>query len=146
LQSQHPKIKLYEPSSNTIRVHATRIRQERVVWSPPSGRSWRESRCPLRKRIEASLDAYRERLLPFVPGQTREEKLAKFGVLFATRFRCGLCRAHARLKAAKRFSSLLNEIALPRSTALLKFQQQSGQSGNPGADFRTLQPRHQVNP
>jgi TetR/AcrR family transcriptional repressor of nem operon len=35
-----------------------------------------------RKRIEALLDAHRERLLPFVPGQTREEKLAKFGVLF----------------------------------------------------------------
>ena len=37
---------------------------------------------PVRKRIEALLDAYRERLLPFVPGRTREEKLAKFGVLF----------------------------------------------------------------
>ena len=44
------------------------------------------ARKPLsvRKRIEASLDAYRERLLPFVPGQTREEKLAKFGVLFSS--------------------------------------------------------------
>lgn len=37
---------------------------------------------PVRKRIEALLDAYRERLLPFVPGQTREEKLTKFGLLF----------------------------------------------------------------
>ena len=36
----------------------------------------------LRKRIDALLDAYRERLLPFAPGQTREEKLAKFSVLF----------------------------------------------------------------
>jgi TetR/AcrR family transcriptional repressor of nem operon len=36
----------------------------------------------VRKRIEALLDAHRERLLPFVPAQTREEKLAKFGVLF----------------------------------------------------------------
>ncbi|HEU0173355.1 MAG TPA: TetR/AcrR family transcriptional regulator [Blastocatellia bacterium] len=36
----------------------------------------------VRRRIEASLEAYRERLLPFVPGQTREEKLAKFGLLF----------------------------------------------------------------
>lgn len=36
----------------------------------------------LRKRIEALLDAYRERLLPFVPGKTREDRLAKFGVLF----------------------------------------------------------------
>jgi TetR/AcrR family transcriptional regulator, transcriptional repressor for nem operon len=42
------------------------------------------ARKPLsvRKRIEALLDAYRERLLPFVPGQTREEKRAKFQLLF----------------------------------------------------------------
>jgi TetR/AcrR family transcriptional repressor of nem operon len=42
------------------------------------------ARKPLsvRKRIEASREAYRERLLPFVPGQTREEKLAKFELLF----------------------------------------------------------------
>ena len=38
---------------------------------------------PVRKRIEALLDAYREKLLPFVPGQTREEKLTKCFVLFA---------------------------------------------------------------
>jgi TetR/AcrR family transcriptional repressor of nem operon len=38
----------------------------------------------VRKRIEASLEAYRERLLPFVPGQTREEKLAKVQLLFAS--------------------------------------------------------------
>ena len=44
------------------------------------------ARKPLsvRKRIEALLDAYRERLLPFVPGQTREERLAKFSLLFAS--------------------------------------------------------------
>jgi TetR/AcrR family transcriptional regulator, transcriptional repressor for nem operon len=36
----------------------------------------------VRKRIEALLDAYRERLLPFVPGQTREEKVARFQLLF----------------------------------------------------------------
>jgi TetR/AcrR family transcriptional regulator, transcriptional repressor for nem operon len=42
------------------------------------------TRKPLsvRKRIEASREAYRERLLPFIPGQTREEKLAKFDLLF----------------------------------------------------------------
>jgi TetR/AcrR family transcriptional repressor of nem operon len=42
------------------------------------------ARKPLsvRKRIEASLEAYRERLMPFVPGQTREEKLAKCRLLF----------------------------------------------------------------
>jgi TetR/AcrR family transcriptional repressor of nem operon len=44
------------------------------------------ARKPLsvRKRIEASQDAYRERLLPFVPGKTREEKVAKFLVLFSS--------------------------------------------------------------
>src|SRR5205807_1264274 len=36
----------------------------------------------VRKRIEALLDGYRERLLPFVPGQTREEKHAKLKLLF----------------------------------------------------------------
>jgi TetR/AcrR family transcriptional repressor of nem operon len=44
------------------------------------------ARKPLsvRKRIEASIDAYRERLLPFVPGQTREEKLTKCRLLFSS--------------------------------------------------------------
>jgi TetR/AcrR family transcriptional repressor of nem operon len=44
------------------------------------------ARKPLsvRKRIEASLDAYRERLLPFVPGKTREEKLTKCRLLFSS--------------------------------------------------------------
>jgi TetR/AcrR family transcriptional regulator, transcriptional repressor for nem operon len=36
----------------------------------------------VRRRIEALLEAYRERLLPFMPGQTREEKLAKCRLLF----------------------------------------------------------------
>ncbi len=42
------------------------------------------ARKPLsvRRRVEASLEAYRERLLPFVPGQTREERAAKFKLLF----------------------------------------------------------------
>ena len=41
------------------------------------------ARKPLsvRRRIEASREAYRERL-PFVSGQTREEKVAKFQLLF----------------------------------------------------------------
>ena len=44
------------------------------------------ARKPLsvRKRIEASREAYRERLLPFVPGQTREEKVANFQLLFSS--------------------------------------------------------------
>jgi len=36
----------------------------------------------VRRRIEESLEAYRERLLPFIPGQTREERMAKFRLLF----------------------------------------------------------------
>ncbi len=44
------------------------------------------ARKPLsvRKRIEASLDAYRERLLPFVPGKSREERLAQCRLLFSS--------------------------------------------------------------
>ena len=42
------------------------------------------TRKPLsvRKRIEAVREAYRERLMPFVPGRTRQEKLTKFQLLF----------------------------------------------------------------
>jgi len=42
------------------------------------------ARKPLsvRKRIEALLEEYRERVLPFVPGKTREEKLTKCRLLF----------------------------------------------------------------
>jgi TetR/AcrR family transcriptional repressor of nem operon len=42
------------------------------------------ARKPLsvRKRVDASREAYRERLLPFVPGQTREEKVATYQLLF----------------------------------------------------------------
>lgn len=36
----------------------------------------------VRRRIEALLEAYRERLSPFVPGKTRGEKLAKTRLLF----------------------------------------------------------------
>ena len=36
----------------------------------------------VRKRISQSLAAYRDRLLPFVPGSTRDEKLKTFGILF----------------------------------------------------------------
>ena len=42
------------------------------------------ARKPLsvRRRIEISREAYRDRILPFVPGQTRAEKLAKVQLLF----------------------------------------------------------------
>ena len=36
----------------------------------------------VRKRVEALLEAYRERLSPFMPGRTREERLAKCRLLF----------------------------------------------------------------
>lgn len=36
----------------------------------------------VRKRIDASREAYRERLLPFVPGKSREEKISKYQLLF----------------------------------------------------------------
>jgi TetR/AcrR family transcriptional repressor of nem operon len=39
---------------------------------------------PVRKRIEALQEAYRERLLPFIPGRTREERLATFRLLFSS--------------------------------------------------------------
>jgi len=38
----------------------------------------------VRRRIEAALDAYRERLLPFVPGRTRGERLSKCRLLFSS--------------------------------------------------------------
>ena len=36
----------------------------------------------VRRRIEVLLEAYRERLTPFMPGKTREEKLSKISLLF----------------------------------------------------------------
>ncbi len=44
------------------------------------------ARKPLsvRRRIEASREAYRLRLLPFIPGLTREEQIAKFQLLFSS--------------------------------------------------------------
>ena len=36
----------------------------------------------VRRRIEVLLEAYRERLTPFMPGKTREEKIAKISLLF----------------------------------------------------------------
>src|SRR5437762_13120318 len=44
------------------------------------------ARKPLsvRRRIETLREAYRERLLPFVAGRTREEKVATFHLLFSS--------------------------------------------------------------
>ncbi len=60
-----------------------------------------------RKRIEASLDGYRERLLPFVPGQTREEKLAKLGVLLSSM--AGVLTMARVISDAKRREKMLRE-------------------------------------
>ena len=38
----------------------------------------------VRRRIEVLLKGYRERLLPFMPGQSLEEKHAKIGLLFSS--------------------------------------------------------------
>lgn len=38
----------------------------------------------VRRRIEPLLEAYREQLLPFIPGDTREEKLTKCRLLFSS--------------------------------------------------------------
>ena len=71
------------------------------------------ARKPLsvRKRIEASQEAYRERLLPFVAGQTREEKLTKLrlllpsmaGVLTTARLTSTPQRREQMLKEARNF-------------------------------------------
>ncbi len=71
------------------------------------------ARKPLsvRKRVEALLQGYRERLLPFVPGQTREEKMAKLqllfpsmaGVLMMVRVISDAQRREQRLMEARKF-------------------------------------------
>jgi TetR/AcrR family transcriptional repressor of nem operon len=38
----------------------------------------------VRRRIETLLDGYRDRLLPFFPGETQEEKRAKIRLLFSS--------------------------------------------------------------
>jgi TetR/AcrR family transcriptional repressor of nem operon len=66
---------------------------------------------PVRKKIEALQEAYRERLLPFVPGQTREEKLAKLrlllpsmaGVLTTARLTSSPQKREQMLKEARNF-------------------------------------------
>jgi len=37
---------------------------------------------PVRKRINQAMAAYRDRLLPYVPGRTQKDKLTNFGILF----------------------------------------------------------------
>ena len=67
------------------------------------------ARKPLsvRKRIEASREAYRERLLPFVPGKTREEKMAKFRLLFPSM--AGVLTAVRMISSPKMREQMLTE-------------------------------------
>ena len=92
------------PESQALRAIIERYLSPRHANSPGMGCAFAAlgpelARKPLsvRKRIEASREAYRERLLPFVPGQTREEKLAKFELLFPSM--AGVLTA-ARLKSS----------------------------------------------
>ena len=67
------------------------------------------ARKPLsvRKLIEASQEAYRERLLPFVPGQTGEEKVAKFRLLFPSM--AGVLTMARVISAPQRREQMLKE-------------------------------------
>jgi TetR/AcrR family transcriptional repressor of nem operon len=65
----------------------------------------------VRRRIEALLEAYRERFLPFMPGQTQEEKRMKIrmlfpsmaGVLMMVRVTSDPQKREERLKEARNF-------------------------------------------
>ncbi len=65
----------------------------------------------VRRKIEALLETYRERMVPFIPGQTREEKMAKCrllfpsmaGVLMMARVIPDAARREERLMAARDF-------------------------------------------
>src|SRR5919197_5358624 len=79
------------PEGQALRAIIERYLSERHASSPGAGCALAAlgpelARKPVgvRRRIEASLEAYRERLLPFMPGQTREEKLAKIRLLFSS--------------------------------------------------------------
>jgi TetR/AcrR family transcriptional repressor of nem operon len=67
------------------------------------------ARKPLsvRKRIEVLLDAYRERLLPFAHGQTREEKLMKLQLLLSSM--AGVLTRVRVISSAERREQMLSE-------------------------------------
>jgi len=67
------------------------------------------ARKPLlvRKRIDASLETYRERLLPFVPGSTREEKLVTFQILFPSM--AGVLSVARAIPSRQRREQMLSE-------------------------------------
>jgi TetR/AcrR family transcriptional repressor of nem operon len=106
------------PEGHALRAIIERYLSMRHANSPGMGCAFAAlgpelARKPLavRKRIEASREAYRERLLPFVPGQTREEKVAKFdllfpsmaGVLTAARLKMSPQRRERMLSEARKF-------------------------------------------
>jgi TetR/AcrR family transcriptional repressor of nem operon len=106
------------PEGQALRAVIERYLSPRHANSPGMGCAFAAlgpelARKPLsvRKRIEASREAYRERLLPFIPGQTREEKVAKFellfpsmaGVLTAARLKSSPQRRERMLKEATKF-------------------------------------------
>jgi TetR/AcrR family transcriptional repressor of nem operon len=68
---------------------------------------WSRKPLSVRRRIEASREAYRERLLPFVPGQTREEKAVKFQLLFPSM--AGVLTAVRMTLSAQRREQMLME-------------------------------------
>ena len=67
------------------------------------------ARKPLdvRRRIEVSREGYRERVLPFIPGRTREEKVAKFQLLFPSM--AGVLTAARMTLSAERREQMLRE-------------------------------------
>lgn len=94
------------PEGQALQVIIERYLSARHANSPGMGCAFAAlgpelARKPLsvRKRIEASREAYRERLLPFIPGKTRDEKLATFELLFPCM--AGVLTA-ARLKSSPR--------------------------------------------
>jgi TetR/AcrR family transcriptional repressor of nem operon len=79
------------PEGQALRVIIERYLSMRHADAPGSGcvlsaLAPELARKPLsvRKRIEALLEAYRERLLPYVPGSTQEEKRANCRLLFSS--------------------------------------------------------------
>jgi TetR/AcrR family transcriptional repressor of nem operon len=106
------------PEGQELRAVIEHYLSERHVQSPGVGCVFSAlgpelARKPVavRRKIEASLQGYRERLLPFMPGRTAEEKTAKFqllfpsmaGVLTATRVTSSPHKRAALLAEARKF-------------------------------------------
>ena len=79
------------PKGQAVRAMIERYLSARHANSPGSGcvlsalgPEFARKPLAVRKRIEALQDAYRERLLPFLPGRTREERLEKCRLLFSS--------------------------------------------------------------